>query len=168
MKRIEGEYTKSPCGSSSAIITRPDNTTTYAAGDIVGTNPATNITFANILPYSGGHFYITDLKLEIVKSSVPANMSTFTLHLYNAAPTAIADNAQWTLLAADGAKYLGSIDITLPEDLGETLIMFETKINKKCKLAASSTTIYGQLVTNGNYQPASQDVHKVTLETVAA
>lgn len=170
VRRIDGHYSRSICGSSSATITRPDNTTQYAVGDVVGTNPATNIEFANILPsdVNDGHFYITDAKLEIEKSSVPANMSSFTLHLFNAAPTAIADNSAWTLLLADGDKYLGSIDFNVPEDLGTTLIRWVESINIKRKLVDDVTSIYGQLVTNGNFTPAAEDVFNIQLETVGA
>lgn len=168
LRRIDGDYVKSPCGSSSVTITRPANATAYAAGDVFGTSPATNIEFEDILPTAGEHYYITDAKIEVILSAVPANMSTFTLHLYSSAPTAIIDNSAWTLLAADGAKYLGSIVFTVPADLGTTLIRWETNINIKRKLASGSTSIYGQLVTNGNYAPTSGQVIKLQLETISA
>lgn len=161
-----GSYSMS--GSSTSTITRPDNTTQYAAGDVVGTIPATNIEFEKILPVKGAHFYITDAKIEVEKGSVPANMDTFTLHLFNEEPTEIADNAAWELLLADNDKYLGSITFTKPVDLGETLVMWEKEINIKRKLLSTSTSIFGQLVTNGNYTPASEDVIDIQLETVAA
>ena len=167
-KRIEGRYTRTPSGNPSATITRPDNATQYAAGDVVGTNPATNITFNNVMPMVDAHFYIVGVKLEIVKNAVPANMSSFTLHLFDAAPTAIVDNSAWALLAADASKYLGSIDINLPEDLGETLISFKDEVNMKRKLISSSQAIYGQLVTNGNYTPASYDVANIELQVIGA
>jgi hypothetical protein len=170
VRRIDGSYSRSICGSSKATITRPDNTTQYAVGDVVGTSPATNIEFTSVLPIgvNDGHFYITDAKLEVEKSAVPANMSSFTLHLFDEAPTAIADNSAWTLLLADGGKYLGSIDFNTPEDLGTTLIMWVENINIKRKLAADSTSLYGQLVTNGNFTPAAEDVFNIQLETVGA
>lgn len=170
VRRIDGSYSRSICGSSTSTITRPDNTTQYAIGDVIGTNPASNIEFKNILPgdVNDGHFYITDAKLEIEKSAVPANMSSFTLHLYNSAPTAIIDNSVWTLLLADGGKYLGSIDFNTPEDLGTTLIMWVENINIKRKLVDDVTSIYGQLVTNGNFTPAAEDVFNIQLETVGA
>jgi hypothetical protein len=168
LRRIDGDYVKSPCGSSNVTITRPDNTTAYAAGDVVGTSPATNIEFENILQTAGEHYYITDAKIEVILSAVPANMSTFTLHLYSSAPTSITDNNAWTLLAADGAKYLGSIVFTVPADLGTTLIRWETNINIKRKLASESTSIYGQLVTNGNYTPTSEQIIKLQLEAISA
>lgn len=168
IRRIDGNYTKSPCGSSTIEITRPADTTAYTAGDVIGTATSSNYEFEDILPTAGEHFYITDAKIEVEKSSVPAGMATFTLHLYNAAPTAIADNAAWTLLLADGGKYLGSIQFTTPVDLGTTLISFLSQINIKRKLAASSTSIYGVLETDAGWTPAASDVINVTLETVGA
>ena len=168
IKRIQGSYVKSQSGSSSISITRPDNTTAYTAGDVVGTSPAANLEFEDILPEGAQNFYITDAKIEVEKSSVPAGMSTFTLHLYDAAPTAIADNEAWTLLLADGGKYLGSIQFNTPVDLGTTLVYWKTGINIKRKLATDSTSIYGQLVTDGAWTPASEDVINITLETVGA
>lgn len=168
IRRIDGNYAKSPCGSSNIAITRPDNTTAYTAGDVVGTSPAENYEFEDILPTAGEHFYITDAKIEVEKSSVPAGMGTFTLHLYDSAPTAISDNTAWTLLLADGGKYLGSIQFTTPVDLGNTLISFLNQINIKRKLASGSTSIYGVLETDAGWTPASEDVINITLETVGA
>lgn len=165
-KRIQGIYTKSPSGSVRQTVTRPDNTTAYAAGDVFGTSPATNIEFENILPEAGQDFFLTDAKIEIILAAVPANMSTFTLHLYDSAPTAIADNEVWTLLAADASKYLGAIQFTLPVDRGEVLIMWEKTLNMKRRLASGSTSLYGQLVTDGNYTPTSEEVINLQLETI--
>ena len=166
MKRIQGNYVKSQAGSSTISIIRPDNTTAYTAGDVVGPSPAANLEFANIMPEAGQNFYITDAKIEVEKSSVPAGMSTFTLHLFDAAPTAIDDNSAWTLLLADGGKYLGSIQFSIPVDLGTTLVYWLENINIKRKLASGSTSIYGQLVTDAGWTPASEDVINIKLETV--
>ena len=168
IRRVDGIYIKSQAGSSSVVIERPADTTAYTAGDVVGTSPATNLEFTNISPEAAQHFYITDAKIEIEKSSVPAGMSSFTLHLYNAAPTAIADNSAWTLLLVDGGKYLGSIQFSTPVDLGTTLIYWKNNINIKRKLATSSTSIYGNLVTDTGWTPASGDIINIGLETVGA
>lgn len=168
MKRIWGSFVKSPCGNPTATITRPDNTTAYAVGDVFGQNPACNTTFLNVLNEPGASFYLVGIKLIYNASAVPASMSTFTIHLFNAAPTAIADNTAWALIAADKDKYLGNVVITLPVDLGGVLIMHMDGLSLKRKLAASSTTLYAQLVTNGNFTPAAEDVVNVSLEIEVA
>ena len=101
-------------------------------------------------------------------NAVPANMSTFTLHLFNAAPTAIADNTAWTLVSADKDKYLGSIEIDTPVDLGDVLVSHKDNINIKRKLADDSRTIYGQLVTDGGFTPTAEAVLDISLELVGA
>ena len=167
-RRIDGKYVKSPCGSSSVTITRPDNTTAYGAGDVFGSDPAANIEFENVVPTPGGHLYITDLKLVVALSAVPAGMAAWTLHLYDAEPTAIVDNAAWTLLAADASKYLGSIAITAPTDLGGALVTWEKGINMKRKCAEDVSSIFGVLVTDAGYTPTSEEEITLQLETVVA
>lgn len=152
--------------SVAATCTRPDNTTAYGAGDVVGTDPATNMTFASVAPVSGGHFLLTNVDLRIDAAAIPSGMTTFDLHLFNAAPTAIADNTAWALADADRAKYLGKVTLSAPSDVGGTLWSQTDGINKKFKCAAASTTIYGQLVTTAAYTPTALVVKTITLHTV--
>jgi len=168
LTRIQGSYVKSQGGNPSATITRPADTTAYTANDVVGTSPATNITFSDILPEEGQHFYISGVKMIYNTASVISGMSSFILYLFDSAPTAIADNSAWTLLSADKDKYLGSIEIDLPTDLGAVLVSIKDNINIKRKLATSSTTIYGQLKTSGAFTPGSADVINITLQIVGA
>lgn len=90
-------------------------------------------------------------------------MTTFRLHLYNAAPTAIADGTAFDLPAGDRAKYLGYINLAAPVDLGATLWSQNDSANFNGKLADSSTTLYGILETIGAFTPSAQTVKKVTL-----
>jgi hypothetical protein len=150
---------------SSKSFTRPNDTTPYSIGDVVGTSPAANLTFSNVALVSGGSILITGVSLEIDVNAVSSGMSTFILHLYNVAPTAIADNAAYNLSAADRAKYLGNITISAPVDLGDTLYVENNNIGKLITLANGSTTIYGILTTSGAYTPTAQAVKKITLYT---
>lgn len=154
---------QSPGFESSASQTRPANTTAYTAGDVVGTDAATNLSFANIGNIAGGCFEIQRVSLRVDVSAVPAGMSTFKLHLFNAAPTAITDNLAFNLIAADRAKYLGYITIYQPEDFGDTLWGQDDKVLFKGKLAAASTTLYGVLQTTAGYTPASETVKTISI-----
>jgi hypothetical protein len=82
-------------------------------------------------------------------------MIGFELHLYNAAPTAIVDNAAYNLPSGDRAKYIGYIDLDAPKRCGDTLISDTKNIGFDCKLASSSTTLYGILVTKGAFTPTA-------------
>ena len=146
---------------SSSSQTRPADTTAYIAGDVVGTDAATNLTFANIGSVTGGCFEILRVWLRIDVNAVPSGMSTFKLHLFNAAPTAITDNLAFNLISADRDKYLGYITIYQPEDLGDTLWGQDDKVLFKGKLAVASTTLYGVLQTNAGFTPTSSCVKTI-------
>ena len=147
----------------SASQTRPDNTTAYAALDVVGRDPAANIEFANVHPTAGGAFVVLGARLRIDVAAIPAGMSSFRLHLYDAAPTAIADNAVYNLPSGDRAKYLGVIEISGVQDIGDTLFAQADEVNFTGKLAAASTTLYGILQTVGAFTPTAQAVKTITL-----
>jgi hypothetical protein len=91
-------------------------------------------------------------------------MSSFRLHLYNAAPTAIADNVAFNLISADRAKYMGYIDVDTIVDMGDTLWGQVDNVNLLCKTL--STTIYGVLETKGAFTPSSGTIKTVSLKVV--
>lgn len=143
---------------SSNTFTRPSDTTAYTAGDAIGdTGGSAILTLANIGP-AGGHVFITDVSLEIDVAAIPAGMTTFRLHLYDASPAAIADNAVWDLAGGDRALYHGYVDLQTPLDLGSTLYSQNTGINKKIKLATGVTSLFAILQTIGGYTPTSAAV----------
>lgn len=154
-----------PVGGNTASVssshTRPDDTTAYSAGDVVGTNPATNLIFSNVNSSSGKTVIITGVSLEVDVASVPAGMSSFRLHLYTSAPTAIVDNASYNLPSGDRAKYSGPIDIDTPIDEGDTLFVRMNNVN--FQITPAVQTIYGMLETRGAYTPTAQAVKKVTI-----
>jgi hypothetical protein len=154
----------SNASSVSKSHTRPNDSDPYGIGDVVGTNPATNIEFENVVAISGSHAIIMGASLEVDVASIPAGMSSFRLHLYDSAPTAILDNAVFDLPSGDRSKYLGYIEISTPVDLGATLWSQIDNVNMKRKLA--STSIFGMLETRGAYTPTASCVKKVTLHIV--
>jgi hypothetical protein len=152
---------------SSVTLTRTADTNAYTAGDVLGsaTGSTAALTFANMGPSGGGAVIFTDAELEIDKSSVPSGMTSFRLYLYSVTPpSALGDNAAWDLPSGDRASFLGYIDLGTPVDLGSTLYVQSTGVNMKRTLASGS--VFGYLVTNGGYTPASADVHKITLHAV--
>ncbi len=136
---------------SQPTVTRPANTTAYTAGDVVGGA----ITFANAGPSGGGSVIINSADLRIDVSSVPAGMTSFTLHLYSVTPpSALADNAPWDLPSGDRASYLGFIILGTPIDVGSTLFCQATGPGlRQVQLASSS--VFGYLVTAGGFTPAA-------------
>lgn len=152
-------------GSSVAVTatqTRPDNTTAYAALDVVGTDAATNMEFATGLT-AGKGFAIFGARLRIDVAAIPAGMTSFRLHLFNAAPTAITDNLAFDLIAADRAKYLGFVEISGVLDLGATLHAEVDNVNFTGKLASASSSLFGVLQTVGAFTPTAETVKTVSL-----
>lgn len=154
-------YITSNSATSSDSQTRPDNTTAYTAGDVVGTDGATNLEFTNVVANSGATAIITGAMLEIDVNAVPSGMNSFRLHLYTSAPTAIADNTAYNLPSGDRTKYAGWIDIDVPTDIGDTI--FSRVNNVNFQVAPSTTSLFGLLETRGAYTPSAEDVAKVTL-----
>ena len=151
----------------SASQTRPANTTAYTALDVVGQDAAANIAFTSVLPNAGGTFVIFGARLRIDVAAIPAGMSSFRLHLYNAAPTAIVDNAAYNLPSGDRTKYLGYVEISGVLDIGDTLWIQATGVNFVGKLAAGSTSLWGILQTVSAYTPTASAVKTVMLNIAA-
>jgi len=147
-------------------VTRPANTTAYTAGDVVGATAA--VWEFPLIGASGGQIIITGVDHRIDVAAIPAGMSSFRLHLYDATPpSALADNAAWDLPAGDRASYLGFIDIGSPVDMGSTLFVQEDQKNKKVKLNAS-TSLFGYLVTNGGFTPTLSAVKTLRIHSLGA
>jgi hypothetical protein len=107
---------------------------------------------------------ITDASLRIDVTSVPAGMTSFRLYLYDATPgSALGDNGAWDLPSGDRSAFHGYVDLGTPVDLGSTLYVQATGINKKFKLAEGATALYGYLVTAAGFTPGSGDVFTVRL-----
>lgn len=157
-------------GAATVSVTRPANTTSYTAGDVIGVDNAGSagsavLTFAGIGPANGGEILITSTDHLVGKSSVPSGMTSFRLHLYGSSPpSALLDNAPWDLPSGDRAAYLGYVDLGTPVDVGSTLYVRGEQAQAQFTVP-SGGALYGYLVTNGGYQPASNDVHRVGLHS---
>lgn len=153
---------------SSLSVTRTADTNAYTANDVIGTGTSSGgavLTFAG-LP-AGGEILITTAQLEIDVNAVPSGMTSFRLYLYDSSPgSALADNAAFDLPSGDRSAFKGYVDLGTPVDLGSTLYVETSGINKQASVP-NNGTLYGYLVTNGGYTPGSGDVFKITLHAVA-
>lgn len=158
--------------SDDASFTRPNDTNAYGANDVVcnSTSAPAVLTFADVGPSGGGEVWITGVDLRIDAAAVPAGMTIMRLHLYNAAPTPINDNAAFDLPSGDRAKYLGFIDLPTPVDVGATLWSSTEElfyaVRKQVTLA--SANLYGILVTVTAYTPTAEVVKTVRVHTQEA
>jgi hypothetical protein len=150
----------------SASSTRPNNTTAYAAYDVVGEGTASNLAFTSVCSNNGGGFVVVGANLQLDTNAVPSGMSGFRVHLYNSAPSAITDNSAYNLPSTDTAKYLGNIYMAIPDDLGDTIYSQNDNVNFKSECAASTNTIYGILQTVGAFTPVANVTATVILKVV--
>ena len=140
------------------------DTTPYTAGDVVGGSvlAAAAITIASI-GIAGQVARITGSRLSVGLTAVPASMTSFTLHLYNATPpSAFADNAVWDLPAGDVSCYCGSVALGTPADLGSTLYIATSNLNLDVQMGATND-LYAYLVTAGGYTPVGSTAIGITL-----
>jgi hypothetical protein len=149
-------------------VTRPANTTAYTAGDVIGTGSTAALTFASLGPASK-EIFLTSIDLTHEVTAVPAGMTSFRLHLYNATPpSALADNAAWDLPSGDLTNYMGYVDFGVIADVGSNLFVQVDNTLKQVTTDASGN-VYGYLVTNGGWTPgANSTVFDISLRSVEA
>lgn len=149
-------------------LTRTSDTNAYTANDVVGaaTGSTAALTFASIGPSGGGAVMITTARFEIDRNGLISGETSYRLYFYNVTPpSALGDNAAWDLPSGDRASFQGYIDLGTPVDLGSTLYVETTQINKQI-LVPSGGSLFAYLVTNGAYTPASGTVHAITLHSI--
>lgn len=106
---------------------------------------------------------ITSASLMIASGTAEA--TAWRLYLFSVTPpSALADDAAFTLASGDRASFLGHIDLGTAADLGDSLYIETNGINKQIKTGGSQN-IYGYLVNTTTVTPAAV-AHTVTLHAV--
>ena len=177
-RRSDGSYSVgfvSTAFRAAVTIARPDNTTGYTAGDVIGiadsgtpANAGSAIHTLSSIGPAGGFILVQSVRLMIGLSSVTSGMAAFRLHLYTASPTAILDNAAFDLVSGDVGKYAGFIDLPTPADFGSILMTQADYPGTLIKLAAGSSTLYAELETKGTFTPASGTLYDLRVLTLEA
>lgn len=157
-------------------FTRPSDTTAYAAKDVVcnSTSSPTVITFADFARVNAGSGIIVRARLFTDKKDVTAQ---FRLHLFHTAPTAINDNAPYTLLYANAANRIGQLDFPAmaTEDATNSTSSAAMRPaadgsagppNLWFQAASGSRAIYGVLETLTGFTPASGQKFYVELAAI--
>jgi len=149
-----------------AAVTRPDNTTQYAAGDVIGTAASATLTFNNVALQQGGSVIITTVLVD--DSANQATKPVLELWLFDAAPPAVVDNAPWAptdavMLTRVAALSLDSTDIYVGNATvgagGNSCQQWADAFQVIC--AADSQALYGVLVVRNTYTPVAEEVFTV-------
>ena len=95
----------------SVEITRPANTTVYAANDVVADVTAAFLPFLNAAKAVGAGIKVLRVRIQTEDTGVAGKK--FNLHLYRDAPTFIADNAAFAISYANASKRIGAIPVVM-------------------------------------------------------
>lgn len=149
-----------------ASYTRPANTTAYSAGKVLAnsTSAAAALQFNVARASGGGSGLITTAFL--IDESNPGTAGQFELWLFNAALSAIVNDAgTWTLADADAQKLVGIIPFgTTTYAAGTAALIYQPMLNAPLPFAAvDGLRLYGQIVVRNAYTPASAGVIRVGL-----
>jgi hypothetical protein len=144
-----------------ATLTRPGDTTLYAAKDVVAnsTTSPTVVTFSGMARVNGGGGYIVKARLLTNRST---DTEQFRMHLYNVAPSGIADNAQMPLLWTNRANRIGFLDFPALSTEGTgsdssyaLLAPGNTNFPLPFVCAAGNSSLYAIFETTTSFTPAS-------------
>ena len=131
----------------SVIFTRAANTASYAAADVIGSATSAIHEFAGV-GRAGGVYQLLGASCIINSTSVPTGMTTLKLHLLSSAPSAIADNAAFALVAADRSRYLTQIDLPAVATVGSGFVRTSVDVSAERPIATVGTSLFGLLVTD--------------------
>ena len=160
---------------------RPNNTTAYTAGDVVGgaIGGAGSVAGSAIIPFTfpnlstafanGGEFLLTSVEMDRQVAAVVSGETTYSLYLFSAPPvTKLLDNDPFAMaIAGDLPLFLDVITgITLVVPTGSAFIYGRIDgINHQYTL--KSNVIYGYLMTVGGYTPVANTVLDIKIHGIA-
>ena len=157
-------------------ITRPANTTAYAAGDAASdTSGDAHYTFPTPSRAQSGGVGVGTACIEeatLLDSANQATLPDLELWLFRVDPAVVADNAAIAFTDAELAELVGVIDF--PQSLfkvglatsgaGGNAVCHITALGINFIPKAGANNLYGQLVVRNAYTPVSGEVFTVTLK----
>lgn len=152
--------------ATAPLMTRPANTTAYAAGDLVADNVTAGSVVPLIFPRSKfrGKTSGRIRGASIVKSAASVTNANFRLHLFNQAKT-LTNGDNGALAVNNMTGYIGAIDMdteATPTNIAGGPIY---KHSAAVDLAFSANgNIYGYLEALEAYTPASAETFLVTVD----
>lgn len=151
---------------TAATITRPADTTTYAAGDVVYTTTSGSQAVTHTVTIAKAvNQAFTILACRILTSSVVVLNGIFRVHLYNSQPTLVnGDNGAWSTA---NAGYIDSFDVTLSKVFsdgayGRGIPSNGSIIN--CTPVSAAQTLYVVLEVRAGYVPTSSGTFIISFE----
>ena len=163
------DYALGRCGISRASFTRPSNTTTYTAGDVV--SDSTNVmTFSNALKEGCGSIQ----SVLLLDSANQTLLLDSELWLFTVAPAVTTDNAAVAFTDAELANLVAVINMSVADGkvglatsgAGGNAINFQGGIGLPVRGYQISNDIYGVLIARNAYIPVSAEIFTITLGVI--
>jgi hypothetical protein len=165
-EQTDGSYAEvvGLAGGGTAVATFTPAAAAYGAGDIM--DVAKSVT--GMGPPGGGLVMITASRLQVATAALQASEAGYVLKFYSVTPpSARADNAAWSLTAADRAPiYLGELALGTPADLVDSLFVEQTGALKTLKVP-SGGAVFAELVTVAAFT-ATAVARRVELDWIPA
>lgn len=151
-----------------ATITRPNDTTQYAAGEAVAdsTTAPSVFSIAGCVRANGGTGMISDVVM--VDSASQATKGQFELWIMTATWTPDNDNAAFTPTDAECANVVAIVPLTTvyvgdaTAGAGGNAVYVSDTINKVFQCASGSTTLYLALVVRNAYTPVANEAFTIS------
>lgn len=151
-----------------ASYTRPADTTTYTAGDVVcnSTSSPVVLTFAGMARGNGLGGIIQNAR--IIFDQAPTLKLDSELYLFDTSPTIQNDNAAWAPSTSDLGKCIAMIPFAAGSFRtgGANGLIDVQNLSIAFQCAAASSSLFGILVARNAYVPASAAVLKVRLTVI--
>jgi len=139
----------------------------HNAGEIMSTDTGEILEFDVSAWIAAGGSGIILSSLLTLNQAPFANQAGYTLHLFTAAPTVIADDTAWVLVVAELATYIGPIEISVLKTGTNASAVLDIGHNLDFTLASGSTKLYGQLVCKGTDTTVNTKIMTVNLGIAA-
>lgn len=164
------------CMAADQTLTRPANTTAYAAGQALGSDSSVIFSFGDTVNYpSAKPFFryvnssalLTSIRLGCSLSGITAsNMGSVIGHVYQTSPTAaegLVDQNQYPVLQADSPKKLGLVlfNTWFTGGTGSDLIeSYGSPVLSQHPIIAAADTqsLFVVCVANSSFTPASSAI----------
>lgn len=151
-------------------ITRPNNTTAYAANQVIGTTTSAGgaVIDFGVLGPSAVELLIQGLTLQINDTALKTGEGAYAIAFYNAAPASnLGDAGAWTLPSGDYSTYLTIITIGTPNvPLAAATTLRAGLQNIGEQITLSGTHLFGYLITLNAYTPTANRVYSGSVHTL--
>lgn len=147
-----------------ATLTRPNDVNGYTSGDEISDDTTTAAhpwIISGFARANGGAGIVRNVMLLTSQNTA----LTCSLKLFDTSPTMCGDNAAFSHVSADDAKFIGGGNLSGQSvsvvGVGSELVLNNFALINSFKCAAADTSLYAVLVAGGAYTPLAQQTFKL-------